>query len=71
MMFEYIAIIVAFLLGIATGYLLTRSKKPIGTLKLYEDEEGSISAFLELEQNMDDIQKLKTVILRVKNRQYY
>ena len=67
-------LILCFLAGLLTGivfvYIWHRTH-PIGTLKLYEQDDGMISAFLELEREMNEIKQQKTVNLRVENHSYY
>ena len=62
---KYVVIAAAFLIGLIAGYILGHLKKPVGTLKIYEDDHGMISVFLELERELEDIQNLKSVKLRV------
>lgn len=61
---------VFLIVGFILGYILGHLKKPVGTLKIYEDPHGMISVFLELEQELRDIQNLKSVKLRVENLPY-
>lgn len=67
---KYILIGIAFFVGLILGYILGHLKKPVGTLKIYEDPHGMISVFLELERELRDIQNLKSVKLRVENLPY-
>ena len=62
----------AFLIGgLIIGYILAQLQKPIGTIKLYEQEDGMISAFLELERDITEVQRMRKVTLRVENTVYY
>lgn len=67
---KYIFIAAAFLVGLIIGYILGHLKKPVGTLEIYEDEKEMISVFLELERELEDIQNLKTVKLRVEKHSF-
>ena len=62
----------AFLIGgLIIGYILAQLRKPIGTIKLYEQEDGMISAFLELERDITEVQRMRKVTLRVENTVFY
>ena len=60
-----------FIGGLIIGYILAQLHKPIGTIKLYEQEDGMISAFLELERDITEVQRMHNVKLRVENTVYY
>lgn len=62
---------IALLVGMIAGYILAQLKKPIGVIKLYQQEDGMISAFLELERPIEDVQRRHNVKLRVENTVYY
>lgn len=62
---KYMFLAAAFIVGLIAGYILGHLKKPAGTLKIYEDDHGMTSVFLELERELEDIQNLKSVKLRV------
>ena len=62
---------VFLIVGFIIGYILASFRKPIGVIKLYQQEDGMISAFLELERDITEVQRMHNVKLRVENTVYY
>ena len=62
---------VFLIVGFIIGYILASLRKPIGVIKLYQQEDGMISAFLELERDITEVQRMHNVKLRVENTVYY
>lgn len=70
---EYYIIAVSFavgvLIGMIIGLIIERTKK-IGALRIQE-QDGDTMIFLELECEVEELRKKRSVRLRVENSPYY